>query len=166
MVKKLTICLIIYLLLLHPVSAIGVGVTPGSLNYSVQAGGSDVRSLFVINTGTEVSNYEVYVDEDYADWFDISPDNFNLNAGEHEEVELKLKPPISAKGEFDFKAYAVSSSPSSDFSVGSGIKVPVHATVSNSGLMVCILFILMIAGTGVFYHIRKKSMKQSNDHDH
>ena len=166
MVKKLTICLIMYLLLLDPVSAIGVGVTPGSLNYSVQAGGSDVRSLFVINTGTEVSNYEVYVDEDYADWFDISPDNFNLNAGEHEEVELKLKPPISTKGEFDFKAYAVSSSPSSDFSVGSGIKVPVHATVSNSGLMVCILFILMIAGTGVFYHIRKKSMKQSNDYDH
>jgi len=166
MVKKLTICLIMYLLLLHPVSAIGVGVTPGSLNYSVQAGGSDTKLLFVINTGTEVSNYKVYVDEDYADWFDISPDNFNLNAGEHEEVELKLKPPISAKGEFDFKAYAVSSSPSSDFSVGSGIKVPVHATVSNSGLMVCILFILMIAGTGVFYHIRKKSMKQSNDHDH
>ena len=166
MVKKLTICLIMYLLLLHPVSAIGVGVTPGNLNYSVQAGGSDTKLLFVINTGTEVSNYKVYVDEDYADWFDISPDNFNLNAGEHEEVELKLKPPISAKGEFDFKAYAVSSSPSSDFSVGSGIKVPVHATVSNSGLMVCISLIVMIAGVGVFYRIRKKGIKQSNDHDH
>jgi uncharacterized membrane protein len=155
MVKKLTICLIMYLLLLHPVSAIGVGVTPGSLNYSVQAGGSDTKLLFVINTGTEVSNYKVYVDEDYADWFDISPDNFNLNAGEHEEVELKLKPPISAKGEFDFRAYAVSSSPSSDFSVGSGIKVPVHATVSNSGIMLVILTVFIIFSAGVFYRIRK-----------
>ena len=155
MVKKLTICLIMYLLLLDPVSAIGVGVTPGSLNYSVQAGGSDTKLLFVINTGTEVSNYKVYVDEDYADWFDISPDNFNLNAGEHEEVELKLKPPISAKGEFDFRAYAVSSSPSSDFSVGSGIKVPVHATVSNSGIMLVILTVFIIFSAGVFYRIRK-----------
>ena len=155
MVKKLTICLIMYLLLLHPVSAIGIGVSPGNLNYSVQAGGSDVRSLFVINTGTEVSNYEVYVDEEYADWFYISPDNFNLNAGEHEEVELKLKPPISAKGEFDFRAYAVSSSPSSDFSVGSGIKVPVHATVSNSGIMLVILTVFIIFSAGVFYRIRK-----------
>ena len=155
MVKKLTICLIMYLLLLHPVSAIGIGVAPGNLNYSVQAGGSDVRSLFVINTGTEVSNYEVYVDEEYADWFYISPDNFNLNAGEHEEVELKLKPPISAKGEFDFKVYAVSSSPSSDFSVGSGIKVPVHATVSNSGIMLVILTVFIIFSAGVFYRIRK-----------
>ena len=142
------------------VAAIAVGVTPGNMDFDVQVGSSDTRSLFVINTGTEVTNYEVYVDEDYADWFDISSDNFNLNASENKEVKLKLKPPISAKGEFEFKAYVVASSPSSDFSVGSGIKVPVYATVSNSGITMAILLVLMIIGTGVFYHIRKnKSTK-------
>ncbi|MBN2489056.1 MAG: hypothetical protein JXA98_08515 [Methanosarcinaceae archaeon] len=138
------------------VSAIGVGVTPGNLNFSAQAGGSDTKSLFVINTGTEVSNYRVYVDEDYAGWFEISPDNFSLGVNENKEVILKLKPPLSTKGELDFKVYAVCSSQSSDFSVGSGIKVPVHATVSNSGIMLGMLLALVIIGAGGFYYLKNK----------
>ena len=138
------------------VSAFGVGVTPGNLDFSAQIGGSDTESLFVINTGTEVSNYKVYVDEDYADWFDISPDNFTLNANENKEVILTLKPQISAIGDFNFMAYVVVSSPSSDFSVGSGIKVPVHTTISNSGITITIILVLITAGAGMFYRIRKK----------
>jgi len=162
MLKKLLICIIFYLILLQTVSAIGVGVTPGSLNFSVQAGGSDTRSLFVINTGTEVSNYKVYVDDDYADWFDISPDDFNLSASENKEVILKIKPPLSVKGEFDFKVYAVSSSPSSDFSVGSGIKVPVHTHVSNTGLIVGILLLLLVIVAGGFYYFKNKKNREKN----
>ena len=156
MFKKILIFIILCFIFTQTASAIGVGVTPGSLNFSVQAGGSDTKSLFVINTGTEVSNYKVYVDEEYADWFDISPDNFNLSASENKEVILKIKPPLSVKGEFDFKVYAVSSSPESDFSVGSGIKVPVHAAVSNSNMMIAILLTLVIAGVGTLLYIRKK----------
>ena len=160
MLKNIIICVIIYLMFSQTVAAIAVGVTPGNLDFDVQVGSSDTKSLFVINTGTEVTNYEVYVDEDYVGWFDISPDNFNLNASENKEVKLKLKPPMSAKGELEFKAYVVASSPSSDFSVGSGIKVPVHATVSNSGITIAIILVLMIISAGVFYHIRKnKSIK-------
>ena len=162
MLKKLIICILFYLILLQIVSAIGVGVTPGSLNFSVQAGGSDTKSLFVINTGTEVSNYKVYVDDDYADWFDISPDNFNLSANENKEVILKIKPPMSAKGEFDFKVYAVSSSPSSDFSVGSGIKVPVHTHVSNTGIIVGVLLILSVIGAGGLYYVKSKKNNGKN----
>lgn len=154
--KKILIFITIYIALSQTVSAIGVGVTPGNLNFSAQAGGSDTKSLFVINTGTEVSNYRVYVDEDYAGWFEISPDNFSLGVNENKEVMLKLKPPISTKGEIDFKAYAVSSSPSSDFSVGSGIKVPVHATVSNSGLKLGMLLALAIIGAGGSYYLKNK----------
>ena len=162
MLKKLIICILFYLILLQTVSAIGVGVTPGSLNFSVQAGGSDTKSLFVINTGTEVSNYKVYVDDDYADWFDITPDNFNLSANENKEVILKIKPPLSVKGKFDFKVYAVSSSPSSDFSVGSGIKVPVHTHVSNTGIMVGILLLLLVIGAGGFYYFKNKKNNGKN----
>jgi hypothetical protein len=123
-------------------------VTPGNLNFSAQVGGSDTESLFVANTGTEVLNYKVYVDEDYIDWFDILPDNFNLSSSEIKEVKLKLKPPLSAKEEYDFKAYVFASSPSSDFCVGSDIKVPVQATVSNSGIKLGILLALLVIGAG------------------
>jgi P pilus assembly chaperone PapD len=162
MFKKILIFIIFCCLFTQTASAIGIGVTPGSLNFSVQAGGSDTGSLFVINTGTEVSNYKVYVDNDYADWFDISPDNFNLSANENKEVILKIQPPLSAKGEFDFIVYAVSSSPSSDFSVGSGIKVPVHTHVSNTGLMVGILLMLLVIGAGGFYYVKNKKNNGKN----
>ena len=153
-------CIMLYLMFTQTVSAFGVGVTPGNLDFSMQIGGSDTESLFVFNTGTEVSNYKVYVDKDYADWFDISPDNFTLNANENKEVILTLKPQISAIGDFNFMAYVVVSSTSSDISIGHGIKIPVHAKVSNSGIMLTILLILIIVGAGVSYRIRtNKSTK-------
>lgn len=146
---------IVYLTFSQTVSAVAVGVTPGNLDFDVQTGSSDTRLLFVINTGTETANYRVYVDEDYADWFFISPETFHLNAGENKAVELTLTPPMSAKGEYDCTVYAVSSSPSSDFSVGSGIRVPVHATVSNSGIFI-VLFIVLVSA-GVLQCMRKKA---------
>ena len=150
----------LYLMFTQNVSAFGVGVTPGNLDFSAQIGGSDTKSLFVFNTGTEVSNYKVYVDKDYADWFDISPDNFTLNANENKEVILTLKPQISAIGDFNFMACVVVSSTSSDISIGHGIKIPVHAKVTNSGIMLTILLILIIVGAGVLYRIRtNKSIK-------
>ncbi len=121
-------------------------VTPSNLNFSAQVGGSDTKSLFVVNTGTEVSSYNVYVDEDYVDWFDILPDNFNLSGNDNKEVKLKLKPPLSAKGEYDFKVYVVASPPSSDFCSSSNINMPVQATVSNSGIKLGILLVLSVIG--------------------
>lgn len=162
MLKKIIVCITIYIIFLQTVSAIGVGVTPGNLTFSVQAGSSDTESLFVINTGTEVSNYRVYVDEYYADWFDISPDNFSLGANENKEVTLKLKPPISTKGGFEFKVYTVSSSPSSDFSVGSGIKVPVHVMVSNTGLKMGLLLLLVVIGAGGLYYLKNRKKREEN----
>ncbi len=155
MLIKMLKCIMLYLMFTQIVSASGVGVTPGNLNFSAQIGGSDTKSLFVFNTGTEVSNYKVYVDNDYADWFDISPDNFTLSANENKEVILTLKPQISAIGDFNFMAYVVVSSTSSDVSIGHGIKIPVHAKISNSGIMLTILLILIIVGAGVSYRIRK-----------
>ena len=151
MLIKMLMCIMLYLMFTQIVSASGVGVTPGNLNFSAQIGGLDTESLFVFNTGTEVSNYKVYVDKDYADWFDISPDNFTLSANENKEVILKLKPQTSAAGDFNFMAYVVVSSTSSDVSIGHGIKIPVHAKVSNSGIMLTILLILIIVGAGVSY---------------
>jgi hypothetical protein len=156
MLIKMLMCIMLYLMFTQTVSAFGVGVTPSKLDFSMQIGDSDTESLFVINTGTEVSNYKVYVDKDYADWFDISPDSFTLSANEGKEVILKLKPETSVAGDFNFMAYVVVSSASSDVSIGHGIKIPVNAKFSNSGIMLIILLMLIIVGAGVAYLIRKK----------
>ena len=97
MLIKILEYITLYLMFAQIVSASGVGVTPGNLDFNAQICGSDTKSLFVFNTGIEVSNYKVYVDKDYADWFDISPDNFTLNANENKEVILTLKPQISGR---------------------------------------------------------------------
>jgi len=144
MLKNFIQFILICFILFQTTSAIGVGVTPGNLNFSTHAGLQDTRSLFVINTGSELTDYRVYVDEDYTQWFDISPDNFSLNAGENKEVIITLTPPLFANGEFDLIISTVSLHPSSDFSVGGGIKVPVHTSVSNSGIIAAGIILALI----------------------
>lgn len=52
MLIKMLMCIILYLMFTQIVSASGVGVTLGNLDFSAQIWGSDTESLFVINTGT------------------------------------------------------------------------------------------------------------------
>jgi LPXTG-motif cell wall-anchored protein len=145
--------ILIFSLLIPAASAVGVGVAPAELNFSVQVGTSDSRVLYVINTGSEESGYKVYVDEKYRDWFTISPENFTLAPEENKAVQISLSPPISESGNFNLLVYAVSYSPSSEFKVGGGVKVPANVEVSNSGILL-ISGVLMT--TGLVYIIRRK----------
>jgi len=149
------IWIFMFILFIPAASAVGIGVAPAELNFSVQVGTSDSRILYVINTGDEDSGYRVYVDEKYRDWFTISPENFTLAPGENEAVKLSLSPPIIASGNFTTLVYAVSYSPSSEFRVGGGIKVPAHVKVSNSGLLLGSAALLVTMGL-VYYARRKK----------
>ncbi len=151
------IIFIIFSLLIPAASAVGIGVAPAELNFSVQVGSSDSRILYVINTGDEDSGYRVYVDEKYRDWFTISPENFTLAPDENKAVKLSLSPPISASGNFTTLIYAVSYSPSSEFKVGGGIKVPAHVKVSNSGLLLGLASLSLIT-IGVVYYMRRKKL--------
>jgi LPXTG-motif cell wall-anchored protein len=162
--KKCIFILIFSLLFIPAASAVGVGVAPAELNFSVQVGSSESRILYVINTGTEESGYKVYVDEKYRDWFTISPENFTLAPNENKAVHISLSPPISASGNFSILVYAVSYSPSSEFRVGGGIKVPANAKVSNSGMLL-ISGALMATGL-VFYMRRKKKHDQDSSGQH
>ena len=67
MLIKISIYITLYLMFTQIVSTSGVGITRGNLDFSAQIWGSDTEPLFVINTGTEISNYKVYLDNDYAD---------------------------------------------------------------------------------------------------
>jgi LPXTG-motif cell wall-anchored protein len=153
--KKWFFILMLGILFIPPSAAIGIGVAPAELNFSVQAGTSDSKILYVINTGNEDSGYRVYVDEKYRDWFTISPENFTLAPDENRAVKISLSPPISTSGNYTMLVYAVSYSPSSEFKVGGGIKVPAHVNVSNSGLILGSGALLITAGF-IYYMRRKK----------
>lgn len=148
MFKRLLICTIFTIFCIYSLanaSAVGVGVSPANMSFDAHIGITEYQSLFVINDGQSISDYRVYVDDQYVDWFSISPNNFTLQPGEHKEVIIGLKPPVSANGNYDMKAYVIASAPSSDFEVGSGIKIPVKINVSNKGLFYASGAILVLA---------------------
>ncbi|SFM26892.1 hypothetical protein SAMN04488696_0642 [Methanolobus profundi] len=137
MFRKSSILILYVILCFYSIayaSAVGVGVSPANMTFDAHVGITNEQSLFVINDGSGISDYRVYVDDQFVEWFTISPNNFTLDPGEHKEVIIGLKAPISANGNYDLKAYVIASAPSSDFEVGSGIKIPVDIKLSNDGL--------------------------------
>ena len=144
------------------VSAVGVGVSPANMTFDSHVGITGFQSLFVINDGQSISDYRVYVDDKYVDWFTISPNNFTLQPGEHKEVIIGLKPPISANGDYEMKAYVIASAPSSDFEVGSGIKIPVKINVSNKGLFYASGAILVLAVGMILTGTRWRKKRRQN----
>ncbi|WP_406657135.1 hypothetical protein V7O62_00895 [Methanolobus sp. ZRKC2] len=147
MMKKCFLFLIICISFISTVEAIGVGVSPANLTFDAHVGIGNEQTLFVKNDGSGTSNYRVYVDDEYINWFDISPNNFSLVSGEHKEVTIAVKPPITANGEYDMKTYVIATSSTSDFEVGSGIKIPVHIEVSNKGLFAGLAILLLFGFT-------------------
>ena len=160
MLRKSVIFVILCLYSVIGVTAIGVGVAPANFTFEAHVGITNQQSLFVINDGEGIAEYRVYVDDQYVDWFTISPNNFTLEPGEHNEVTIGVKAPLSASGDYDLKAYVIASTPSSNFEVGSGIKIPVHLTVSNDTLFLMsgaiIIVLIGIVASGNRWKKRRK----------
>lgn len=112
-------------------SDIGVGTSPGNMNYRLAPGSSAEQSLYVINTGTETATYSVFVDESaYSSWFTFSISSFELRAGENKEVKVKLSVPASAEGDVDCKIKVPCTVPGGE--VGTGIIIPIHIELLSS----------------------------------
>ncbi len=150
--------LLFLLTLTQSAGAVSVGVSLANMSFDVQAGMSEIKSIYVINTGVEESRYLLYVDDEYTDRVTISNTNFTMGPGEDKEVTFEFRPSLADSGELDFMAYVVSTDPSSDFAVGSGIKVPIHAEVSNTGLIAAASFTLLFFTTLGIIRIKKKKL--------
>jgi hypothetical protein len=126
--------------LLSPPSAlaIGVGVSPKELNFSIRSGGSTKATLCVINTGDREARYKVYVDEEYEGWFDISPAEFSLASQAYKEVQIAASPPLFSFSDHNTYIYVAAINPSSQLGMGAGVKVPVHIHISNLPLWIAI----------------------------
>jgi hypothetical protein len=166
MLRKSVIFIILCLYSIIGAIAIGVGVAPANFTFEAHVGITNQQSLFVINDGEGIAEYRVYVDDQYVDWFTISPNNFTLEPGEHNEVTIGVRAPLSASGDYDLKAYVIASTPSSNFEVGSGIKIPVHLTVSNDTLFLMsgAIIILLIGIVAAASKWKKRKQGKMNEH--
>lgn len=108
----------------------GVGVSPGNMTFKLAPGTSVEQTIYVINTGNETANYDVFVNEStYQNWFTFSPSSFTLKAGEQKEVKVTLKVPASAETNVKCKIKIPCTVPGK--TVGAGIIIPVQIEIST-----------------------------------
>lgn len=127
--------LISLILLSSPVFALGVGVTPGRLNFDVSPGSTATQSLNILNQSDSEAKIRVYLDEVFKDWFTISPAEFILNAHEAEKIEITVSPPSRTKQDLHSTTIFVIAVPSeSNLQLGAGIKVAANVQIIPSPL--------------------------------
>jgi len=119
-------------LLLFPSGALasGIGVTPGSLNLEAYPLMKASESIVVINTSGEEGLCQVYVEGEVREWLSVSPEEFILEPGDSQAVEIAVTPPLRAHGDYEATICAVSLRPASELKVGCGVKVPLHISVA------------------------------------
>ncbi len=134
---------ILALLLLSPVVAVlgtaaasasaGVGIAPGKLHFESGSQNS-TQSLYVINTGTQRSTYEVFAEVEFADWFQIHPATFALEPDQSKEVKISVTHPESAVGEHATRIFVTAFAQSAEDQLGTGVKVPALISIDSNGL--------------------------------
>ena len=116
--------------------ALSVGVAPGRMDFEVRPGGTEVQTLNIINQSDQASQFQVYVEGGNEGWFEITPAEFTLNAGEVKEVEIAVAPSLfAASGDHDFDMCIVCLPPETELRVGAGVKVPTHVEVTEFPIM-------------------------------
>lgn len=106
--------------------ALAAGAAPGELHFD---SADRTQTLHVINTGQDEARYYVYADEEYASWFVIAPDEFDLSAGANREVSVTVSPPEGASGNHTASIRIVAFGTSAGPSVGAGVKIPAYVSV-------------------------------------
>jgi P pilus assembly chaperone PapD len=121
------------IILSSPVFALGVGVTPGRLNFDVSPGSMASQTLNIVNQSDSEAKIKVYLDDLFKDWFIISPDEFILNAHKAEDIDITVSPPSKATQELHSTTIYVIAIPSeSNLQLGTGIKVAANVQIIPS----------------------------------
>ena len=116
--------------------ALGIGVAPGKMDFNVRPGGSEAKTLRVINQSDEESVFHVYIEGEQAQWVKITPGEFTLDGRGTESVEIMVAPSLMAAPEdHNFAICVVSIPPNSDLSIGAGIKVSTHVQITELPIM-------------------------------
>jgi len=113
----------------------GVGVSPGKIEFNSCSPGAS-QQIYVINTGTHRSSFQVFTEPDHQSWFGISEKDFALEPGENRKITITLLHPFSGPGELESRIY-VSALPESDEAhYATGIRVPARIFFGSSELYI------------------------------
>jgi len=118
------------------VLALGIGVAPGKMAFNIQPGSTGVQTLHVINQSGQESEFQVYAEGEKAEWVEITPGEFILDAQETRGVEIMIAPPLMEEPKAHILSICVVSlPPDSDLRIGAGVKVPVHVQITEFPVM-------------------------------
>ena len=164
LIKSFIVLLPILGLLLAASSALAlsVGVTPGRMDFKVRPGGTETQTLNVINQSDRDARFQVYVEGSNGGWFEITPAQFSLSAGEVRGVEIAVAPSLfTVPGGHDFDMCIVCLPPEAELAVGAGIRVPTHVQVTEFPIMplqwwlaAAALLLALISGIIVGWRVR------------
>jgi len=129
-VVRVFLLLTAFLILLpSQVQALGIGVAPHKLELATYPLGSATSSIDVINTSSEKSQYQVYVEGEGENWFSITPAEFVLDPQNIQEVKITISPSLIASGDYHATICIVSLVAASELKIGCGVKIPVHILI-------------------------------------
>jgi hypothetical protein len=135
------LCLII---LSSPVFALGIGVTPGKLNFDVSPGSTTSKTLNIVNQSDSETKFIIYTDDDFTEWIKIQPAKFVLDAHKTKDVEVIVSPPLMAKQDLHSTTiYIISTPPESKLQLGAGIKVAANVQIMPTMLFRVELWIIV-----------------------
>jgi P pilus assembly chaperone PapD len=124
------------IILSSPVFALGVGVTPGRLNFDVSPGSTASQTLNIVNQSDAEARIKVYPDNGFEDWFTVSPAEFILNAHKAENIQITVSPPSKAKQDvLNTTIFVIAMPPESNLQLGTGIKVAANVQIIPSTLI-------------------------------
>ena len=128
----LVFTVVVAMLIPIPASAsAGVGIAPGKLHF--QSTDEDLtQTLYVINTGTERSDYEVFAEGECASWFQIDPIGFDLQPDESKAITIAIVYPENVHGEHNANISVAAFASSADNRFGTGVKVPTQISIGSS----------------------------------
>lgn len=164
-VLRLSLLLIVLGLIIFPsqVLALGLGVAPGKLDFTVRPGGTETKTLNVINQSNQESLFRVYVEGEFEEWFLISPGEFSLAPQQSKGVQIVVAPPLTASDEHDFSICVVSLPAGSDLRIGAGVKVAAHVQILEYpvalilGGGIATLALVMLAGILIWRRQRTRN---------
>jgi hypothetical protein len=129
--KILIILLFVFCLLFSFDSAlaIGIGAKPSLLDLELKVGQSKETKILVYNISQEAGIFQVFPDE-LNEWIKIEPNNFRLEAGENEEIKIKILAKEEGERVTNLSVLAIPLDRQS-FSVGPGLKIPLKLNVKE-----------------------------------
>jgi hypothetical protein len=129
--KILIILLFVFCLLFSfdSVLAIGIGAKPSLLDLELKVGQSKEVKILVYNVSQEAGIFQVFPDE-LNEWIKIEPNNFRLEAGENEEIKIKILAKEEGERVTNLSVLAIPLDRRS-FSVGPGLKIPLKLNVKE-----------------------------------